>query len=142
MMIITDFLVEFIGFAAGGIILASSLPPIIGRLRRREPGSRHEALSRAMIAAGNLGWVVVGLFVGNVPITLTCGINMILNALLCVQIMIALQKRPQQSEPHYDRRDPDPVIALPSLKENPSQEPCGCGRGHLGRVETSKLVIG
>jgi hypothetical protein len=81
-----------LGYIAGSIILISSLPEIVGKLRRQEAGTVHGVLSRGMLVLGNSLWVVAALVDANPAIVTMCGINALLNAVITIQIFAALHR--------------------------------------------------
>jgi hypothetical protein len=74
---------------AGGLILFSSMPPLIDQIKKVRSSTQMGELnaqardwpqvkSRAMQATGNMLWTGIGIAIGNVPMAFTCGVSSVL----------------------------------------------------------------
>jgi hypothetical protein len=71
---------DMVGFLAGGILLYSGSPLLKAVLLSEARVSTEEKQSRALMAVGNLLWVLCGLLTEAAPIVIFCGVQALVQA--------------------------------------------------------------
>ena len=75
---------EWLGLLAGALCVASTVPQLIGNLRQPSKIEVRTIVRNAILATGNLGWVVYGLLNHLISVPLFCGLNVLLLLVGCI----------------------------------------------------------
>lgn len=87
-------LTQLLGFCAGGIISLSALPRVWGIMRDHRLAAAEPISRNAMLASGNLLWVIYGIETAAVAVAVMCAIAGLLNGLV---LAFAVSARRMQS---------------------------------------------
>ena len=80
---------NLLSIIAGVIILFSSIPQIIALRRDPESGISQSLIRNIMLVVGNAAWCTYGYLLPAPQLGLMCGLAVILNGSICIQIYYA-----------------------------------------------------
>lgn len=81
--------IELLGFVAGLTNLASSVPQLIANLKNPINASKQSPSRNACQCAGNTLWLVYGISVGSIAMTVFSSLGSVMAALLLWQVLRA-----------------------------------------------------
>jgi uncharacterized protein with PQ loop repeat len=89
-----DLLLEAVGFLAGSIVTAAALPRVIDILRDSTIARGESYARNAMLALGNIIWIVYGVAGHAEAIVVMCGLSATLNGMILVATIRANRRQP------------------------------------------------
>lgn len=88
-----DFWQEVIGFTAGAIVTSAALPRVRDILRNHDMALNESLPRNAMLASGNLVWVLYGVLQDALAVAVMCGLSTLFNGAIMVSILLARRRR-------------------------------------------------
>ena len=92
-----DFWQEMIGFAAGAIVTSAALPRVRDILRNHDAALNESLPRNAMLAGGNLIWVVYGVLQDALAVTVMCALSTTFNGAIMVSILLARRRQARRA---------------------------------------------
>ena len=92
-----DFWQEMIGFVAGAIVTSAALPRVRDILRNHDVALNESLPRNAMLAGGNLIWVVYGVLQDVLAVAVMCGLSTTFNGAIMVSVLLARRRQARKA---------------------------------------------
>jgi uncharacterized protein with PQ loop repeat len=88
-----DFWREVIGFVAGAIVTSAALPRVLDILRNHDVALNESLPRNAMLAGGNLIWVLYGVLEDAIAVAVMCALSTLFNGAIMLSVVLARRRR-------------------------------------------------